>query len=268
MKQTILLLMLLFGTTSGFVAWRMIASRAIRTNHVVLVHDSSLSRPDRCRAVVGLAERALGSDAFSSGSILSALALGDRSTAYEPKLFAQYTMPKSRKAIEGRRAIIRRQEDLLTDFRKKCEGLRPTVISPIFLGLKQGIALLRSLGCSEDFDCHLYLSSDAEENAELSIQNSLRGAREGDHALPAPLDNRGIRVVFCGIAVTAGTIVHPSGREIRKVVPHDPARDDRLRSTWKLLFTERELVSFEPYCPEPSDSGQDAANSASGLEHQ
>lgn len=67
-----------------------------------------------------------------------------------------------------------------------------------------------------------------------------------------PLDNEGIMVTFCGFAETVGLFVDPSGREIRRTVARDPHRDDRLQAVWRALFTRPELVSFQPYCPEPS----------------
>jgi hypothetical protein len=59
-------------------------------------------------------------------------------------------------------------------------------------------------------------------------------------------------VTFCGFAQTRGRSVVSSSREIRAVAPRDPHRDDRLQAVWRALFTRPELVSFEPYCPEPT----------------
>jgi len=266
-KQQILLSTLLFFVVVGFVAWRVNAGRTLKINHAMLIHDPSLSHPDGCSAVIGLAERAFGTDALSSRSTLTMLAVGDESSAYQPKLVAKYAVPKNRKAIEGRSATITRRQQLLSDLRMKCESLRPTLISPISLGLKQGIAQLRALGCKDNFDCHLYINSDGEENADSSIRRALDGSRGKSQTLPAALDNKGIHVVFCGLAVRAGRIVDPSGREIRRTPPHDPGRDDRLRSTWTSLFAEPQLVSFEPYCPQPSNAEHNVSKSSLGFEH-
>ncbi len=249
-KQTLISIVLLF-LSIAFVGWRVHTARTLKINHAVLVADPSLSHPEACLAAAGLAERIIHMDNFTSGSILTALALGDESSANEPWRFAQYRIPKSYKAIEGRAANLRRQQELVKDLQKRCESIHRTMISPIFLGLKQGIAHLRSLGCIENFNCNLYLISDGEENVEPSIKHALKGITGRSQSLPVPLDNRGIRVVFCGLAVTAGRIVDPSGRQIRKVRAHDAGRDDRLQRTWKSLFTEPGLVMFEPYCPLP-----------------
>ena len=66
--------------------------------------------------------------------------------------------------------------------------------------------------------------------------------------LPTGLDNEGVEVSFCGLAITAGRIVNPSGREILKSPLRDSGHDDRLRQVWRSLFTRPELVKFEPYC--------------------
>src|SRR5205814_443250 len=102
------------------------------------------------------------------------------------------------------------------------------------------------------FRCLLYVASDGEENGEASIKNRIDNIRDEKHRLPNQLDNDGIEIVFCGIAATAGHIVDPSGREIRKIPPRDPGREDRLRQTWLSLFTRPNLVRFEPYCPAPT----------------
>ncbi len=85
------------------------------------------------------------------------------------------------------------------------------------------------------------------------MQTSLSSARHVKRSLPLPINNEGVDVVFCGLAVTAGRMVDPPGREIRRTLPRDPGREDRLRQIWRSLFTRREAVRFEPYCPTPRD---------------
>jgi len=251
MKAQILVSIVLFSLSAAFIGWRVHATRNLKTNHAVLLIDHSLSHPDTCLSVAGLAERIVHMDTFASGSMLTALVLGDEGSANEPRRFAQYQIPRSNKAIEGRTANLRQQQELVQDIQERCEAIPRTMISPIFLGVKQAIAELRSLGCKEDFACVLYVGSDGEENMEQSIKHALRGSPGDGPSLPAPLNNKGIQTVFCGIAVTAGRVVDPSGREIRKLLPHDASRDDGLKNTWSSLFTEPALVSFEPYCPIP-----------------
>jgi hypothetical protein len=75
------------------------------------------------------------------------------------------------------------------------------------------------------------------------------------HNLAPPIDNEGIDVVFCGLAVTTGRVIKSSDRKIGRVLPRDPGRENRLQLVWRSLFTTRELVRFEPYCSTLSDIG-------------
>ena len=95
-------------------------------------------------------------------------------------------------------------------------------------------------------------STDLEENGDRVIEATINGKRNARKSLPEPLDNSRISVIFCGLAETAGRLIGPSGREIRKAVPRDPRRDERLQAVWRSLFASSELVSFEPYCPQPA----------------
>src|SRR6266481_8256199 len=89
---------------------------------------------DDCRIKIGgAAAQILKSPAVSANSTLAVLALGDLNTANEPQQLAVYSTPTSRKVIEGRKAIARRQVDLLKDVLSRCRIARPTSISPIFL---------------------------------------------------------------------------------------------------------------------------------------
>ena len=155
--------------------------------------------------------------------------------------------------IEGRRANGERQQVLLQDLLTRCESVRPTSVSPIFLGVKQAIANLRAEGCKDGSQCSLWVSTDLEENGVRAIKERIDHARHGKEPLPKPLDNSGIMVTFCGFAQTAGRLVDPSGREIRKAVARDPHRDDRLQAVWRSMFTKPELVTFVPYCPKPNN---------------
>ena len=94
---------------------------------------------------------------------------------------------------------------------------------------------------------------DLEENVETSIKRSFNQPSGGTRILPSPINNHGIDVVFCGIAVTAGHVVGPLGRENRRASLRNSGRDDRLRQIWLSLFTRPEAVRFQPYCPQPHD---------------
>ena len=253
MKKGILYAVLFCGASAGFVGWRVYTVRTQDTPHFELVQDPSLSHPEGCESLLGLAERALRTDGVSSGSTLTVLVIGDEATANEPWQLGRYSILRIRKVLEGRTANLRRQQDVLHDIWNRCQTVRRTTISPIFLGVKQAIADLRAQGCRETSHCQVFVDSDLEENVENSIKKSLNNTSNGKRILPSPITNDGIDVVFCGLAVTAGRMVDPSGRAIRRASPRDPSRDDRLRKIWRSLFTKPEVVRFEPYCPKPVD---------------
>jgi len=218
------------------------------------VQDPSRSYTGGCASLVGMAGAAIGSPGASADSRLTVLALGDAATAGEPRRLGVFSLPTSRKVLEGKRATLDRRQELFQDLLARCESVRSTSISPIFLGVKQAVADLRASGCKAGSRCGLWVSTDLEENAERGMRERILHPREAREPLPPPLDNEGIEVAFCGFSQTAGRVIDPSGREIRIVAARDPRRDDRLQAVWRAMFTIPELVSFEPYCPEVRDS--------------
>ena len=183
-------------------------------------------------------------------STLTVLVLGDVSTAYEPRRLTTYAIPTDRKVIEGRHASAERQARLLQDLRARCRSVGPTLVTPIYLGVKQAIADLRADGCKADSRCGLWVSTDLEENGDRAIEATIDGRHDPRKPLPTLLDNSGIMVTFCGFAETTGRLIGPPGREVRKVMRRDPHRDERLQAVWRSLFASSDLVSFEPYCPQ------------------
>lgn len=250
MTRTFLFVIACGIVCAGFVGWRVHVHANQTPIHVAIILDPSLSHPKGCESVVGLAEQSLRTNGISRDSTLGILVLGDASTANEPRQLGRYAFPVTSKVLEGKAANTRRQTDLLADIRRKCETIRRTSISPIFLGVKQAVADLRTHGCNAASRCRVFVDSDLEENAEMSIKDAINRARNTKLELPAPLDNQGIEVSFCGLAVTEGRIVNPSRQETQRALPRDTGRDDRLRQVWRSLFTQRDLVKFEPYCPQ------------------
>jgi hypothetical protein len=250
MKTGILYAILFCSASVGFVAWRVHALRNQAAPHFEIVEDPSLSHEEGCEALLGLAQQALHTEGVSPNSSLTVLVLGDEATANEPWQLGTYSIPTSRKVLEGQAANLKRQEGVLHDIWNKCQTVHRTTISPIFLGVKQAIADLHAHGCSATSHCELFVDSDLEENVETSIKKSLNNPSGGTHTLPPPINNEGIDVNFCGLAVTAGRIVDPSGREIRKASPRNSRHEDRLRQVWRTLFAKPEAVRFEPYCPQ------------------
>lgn len=252
MKHHLLILISACIATTSFIGWRVHVIRHETTNAYGAVYDPSLSFTGGCRALVGSVDHLLHSPGVSATATLTAFVLGDASTAAEPRRLATYAIPTDRKVIEGKQASAKRTVSLLRDVWGRCESVRPTLMTPIYLGIQQTLADLHAKGCKVGSRCSLWVATDLEENVDHGIKARLRGSRAAAAPLPRALDNRGIQVTFCGFAQTAGRIVGPSGREIGKAAARGPNQDARLRSVWRSLFSIPQLVSFEPYCPQPS----------------
>ena len=253
MKLPFLILLSAAIASAIFVGWRVHAMRNHEINHFALVQDPSLSFTGGCQSMIGSAEEVLRNPGVSAESTLTVLVLGDGTTAYEPWRLGKYPIPWSRKVIEGKAASVKSKEMLLRNLWTRCNSVRHTSVSPIFLGVTQAIANLRADGCKEGSQCGMSVNSDLEENGDRAVKERINRGRDAGEPLPEPLDNRGIAITLCGFAQTAGHIVGPSGREIGKAVARDPQRDDHLQAVWRSLFASPEIVRFEPYCPQSND---------------
>jgi hypothetical protein len=253
MSKASVLVLLACVSVAAFVGWRVHAMSGATVNHFAILEDPSASYTGECEAAIGSAEEVLRSPAASPRSKLIFLALGDGLTANEPQEVGKYDLPISRKVIEGGKAKERHEAVLLEKISRACRSVRPTAISPIFLGVRQALADLKAAGCAKGSGCKLWVNSDLEENVEPSIRSRLSRAG-GRGSLPAALDNEGIGVTFCGYASTAGRAVDPTGNGIRRFGARNPEREDRMQNIWRSLFVNAERVTFEPYCPKPGTS--------------
>jgi len=253
MKPSVFASIVLGCTLIGFVGWRVHAMRTQETPHFEIVEDPSFSHGPGCESLVGLADQALRTDGAASSSTLTVLILGDAATANEPWQLGSYSIPRTRKVLEGRKANAKREQGILDDILRKCEAVRPTRISPIFLGVKQAVADLRAQGCNESSRCALFVDSDLQENVETLVMKIIDGeSRGGGRNLPPQLNNEGINVTFCGLAVTPGRSVSLTSREARLSSGHKSRNEERLQETWLELFADTRAVTFEPYCPRRS----------------
>lgn len=253
MRSGILCVVLFFAAAAGFVAWRVHAMKTQLTPHFAIVEDRSLSHGEGCNSLLGLTEQVLRTERATANSTLTVLVIGNKASANEPWQLGRYSVPRTRKVLEGRAADRRRQHEILRDIESKCQAVRRTKISPIFLGVKRAIADLNAQGCNEKSHCELLVDSDLEENVETSIKMNLTNRDDDKLKVTSPLRNEGIAVTFCGLAVTAGRIVDPSGGGNSKMSPRNTGREDRLLEIWLTLFTRSKAVSFQPYCPQPHD---------------
>lgn len=255
MKTGILYTILFCVGSVGFVGWRVHAVRNVETPHFEIVEDPSASHANGCESLLSVAGQELETNGAAPGSTLTVLVLGDQSTANEPWRLGSYSVPTLRKVLEGKSGKLRREQEILSDIANKCQHLRRTTISPIFLGTTQGVADLHARGCKATSHCGFFVDTDGEENAELSIRKMLE-QNDGRERVSLPrVDNAGIDVVFCGVAVTDGRIHGPTEKGFQKFATRDSGRVRRIEEVWRSLFTEPETVRFEPYCPNSTELG-------------
>lgn len=116
-------------------------------------------------------------------------------------------------------------------------------------GIPRVVALRRGRKPTRDYA--LFVDSDLEENVEPAIRRSPSARRDRDASLPS-INNSGIEVTFCGLAVRVGRIIGPSGREIGRAFFLVLRTEERIRRIWRSLLSKPEAVKFEPYCPVPT----------------
>ncbi|MFN2512717.1 MAG: hypothetical protein ABR568_15010 [Pyrinomonadaceae bacterium] len=218
--------------------------------HAVIARDRSESVLTDCRCTEALVEEALKVPNMGRGSKLTIIANGDKPTADEPLLIGSYNVPTSRRVVEGRNATQHKQDALLADVKSKCESLPVTTRSPIVLMIRRGIERLQQLGCNSASGCVLYVQTDAEETAEAQVKKLLESGRSGKPVASEPLiDNEGICIVFYGLSQTAGERETRDGRRQRFTRGRNTMRAEQLREAWLSVFSDRERVRFEPFCP-------------------
>ena len=227
--------------------------RSRETPHFEIVKDPSASHGGGCESLVGLTGHVLEENAAGPGSTITVLILGDQSTANEPWRMGAYSVPSVRKVLEGRSAKLRQQQQILRDISGKCQALRRTMISPIFLGVTQAIADLHARGCKPTSHCELFVDTDLEENVEPAIKKALLKNDGAKHISVSPVDNTGMGVVFCGVAVTDGRARDRSENAARQFVTRDSDRVKRTQEIWRSLFAAPGTVRFEPYCPNSTE---------------
>jgi hypothetical protein len=196
----------------------------------------------------------------ASDSTLTILVLGDQSTADEPWRLESYSIPTVKKVLEGKSKKIRQQQQILRDISGKCQTLRRTTISPIFLGVTQAVADLHARGCKTTSHCQLFVDSDLEENVEPAIRKAILKDDGLKHISLSPVDNTGIGVIFCGVAVTDGRIRDRAENAPRQFITRDSGRVKRTQEIWRSLFAEPGTVRFEPYCPNSTELERSVPN--------
>ena len=261
MSRQVLYAVLFFLGSVGFVAWRIETVRTRETPHFEIVKDPSASHGAVCESLVDLTGRVLEENSAGPGSTITVLILGDQSTADEPWRMGAYSVPSVRKVLEGRSAKLRQQQEVLRDISGKCQALRRTTVSPIFLGVTRAVADLHARGCKPTSHCQLFVDTDLEENVEPTIKKALLKDDDPKHISLSSVDNAGIGVVFCGVAVTDGRVRDRSENAARQFVTRGADRLKRTQEIWRSLFAEPGSVDFEPYCPKSIEPGRNIPSS-------
>lgn len=239
---------------TAFVWWRYDAAKNKHTAHGVIIRDRSGSSLNGCDCTASLADRLIALPGMGERSTLTILATGNQASMYEPVFVAKHELPQNRSVIEGRADYVQKTKKIVADVRAECERITPTEVSPVFFAIKRGIEQLRSAGCGSGANCFLFIQSDGEETIHAEIKKALSSSARGEGASPAQIDNDHIRVVFSGVAEIAATSKSAGRKAETAAKARDPRRADRLRRVWTGMFTRPELISFEPYCIETTDS--------------
>lgn len=246
----IILLMVICGAgVMGVGFWRYQVTEKSHPSHAVIVRDRSDSVLNGCDCTIALAKRAFADSHIGDGSTVTVTVTGDSVTANEPKLLSSIKVPLSRQVLEGRDAVVQQRQQILADISTECEKAGQTKVSPIFIAVKRATEHLRSGRCGPDSNCVVYVQSDLEETGDSQIREAIERRAHDKHALPQPINNDGINIVFYAIAETSGDIIDANGKIRRLTKTHDPQRIERIKSVWSSLFTNSERVTFDPYCP-------------------
>jgi hypothetical protein len=231
------------GAGTGFAHWRIQAARQNVLTHEAILLDKSDSFLNNIESRLGLVDLALRQSPLSRGAMLTIMITGDLHSQDEPRAIGEYEIPATHRVFDGKNAIVQKREEILADLRGQLQDLSAQR-SPIFLAVKRGIEVLRSNGCISSSECRLFVQTDGEENAEVSLKNAI-ASKDDAKSLSGVLHNEGITIAFCGLSETAG---RPDKRGNPPPV-HDAIRVNRIQKVWLSLFTEPESVSFAPFCP-------------------
>jgi len=228
---------------AAFFAWRIYEVRhAPPPPYVGVVRDSSGSDAVGCADVRSLAMGVFDLPGVTHGSKAALITTGDKHNGYEGKLAGVFEIPVTTRAMEGKEATRRRQQQFGDAIRQACEAAPKTGQSPILSAVKSGIDHLRANGCGKTSSCFLFVVTDGDENVDGLLRSALNGSKTALGKIRGTIVNDGIKVNFCGFAQTrVMAAAHGSQRGTSA---------DRLKAVWTALFTAPTLVETAPYCPD------------------
>lgn len=252
MKKEVWLIFLFTGLFSSFVWWRytVASNTTVSHMHAALIRDLSDSIPARnqCSGIEGISRRVLDMPEMGTGSTITLVVTGDEGTALEPRRLKEFSVRKSGRIIEGQQADNRAKETLLTGIKDECEKVTEVPnVSPIFLSILRTVEHLQEKGGPADKRL-VFVQTDGEEFNDEKIKSALNARPGSPIKTSAKINNDNVRVIFCGIAETTGAT--QGNKAQRKSRDRNWQRAERIREVWKSVFTNPDLVRFEPFCSE------------------
>lgn len=207
------------------------------------IDDSSLSTVDGC-ACLKEHGRSKIYGAIRHGEVMALYAIGDATTAYQPRLVWSKPIPFDQTVTGDKAKWHADVEAMLGELESACRTIPRTKESPLVEAVKVVLEQMRPQ-CPPESRCDITMLTDLREEVNVNFvkrfQAAKRGKLSGD--LPLSLDNAGIAVAFTGVSETAPTTkVKADTRQ---------GEGDIWQRLWKELFTHGEQVTFEPICAPP-----------------
>jgi hypothetical protein len=195
--------------------------------HLAMVKDNSTSQNTDCAALPALVKETLSGMHIGKHSRLAFFTLGSPQSSWEPVMALDGPAPrKGGSMFSG---------DALSKLEHACASAPQVPGSSIFRAVAVSLDHLHGEGCGQALPCTLLVQSDAEENVTRRFYHAAPGGA-GKAATAPPLNNEGVRVLWCGYASTEGG--------------GDPRGDatDALIAKWRASFTNTAAVTFRPFC--------------------
>lgn len=239
---------------SGLITWAYY--KPPKSDHRAVVADSSLSAAsDPCLETSKVAEIALVRPPVNDKTKLFVFLTGDQSTANEPRSLGAFDIPIRIKLTESNTQLSSQRDGIVNDIKQRCQEEGVSTSSSIFLAVKRAVEALRSADCDNKSKCAVLVQTDLQENADIQIKTAISNDAVNLKSLPAPIDNLGVAIRFCGVSETKGEVEAldkngRKGKKTRLTQNRNSNRVDHIQAIWKKLFLYPELVSFSPSCIE------------------
>lgn len=221
-----------FLMTSHAAAMR----NAPAAEHLAMVFDNSISQKLACETLPATVLAGLSGMSIRKGSRVTIFTLGSPASSWEPVKVLDMAAPRKGGMMFGGGSFE-------GELQRACAGITQVSASSIYRAVEVALDHLRGEGGGK-----LIIESDGEENV---TRGPLRRGAKGGAGKGAALNNTGIRVSWCGFAVTDGG-GGPRGEQT-----------DALLARWRDAFTDPSAVTFRPFCEGAAPAGAPIAKGAS-----